>query len=112
MSIDVVRDFYHEARPNYLILLRTVEAICKELEAKLGKHVVVRVYTRADKQNGNEPLKELEKVYAACPRPVNRENLRSVQDIIGVTVVVQYPDQIESTLDKIRAKLVEKGIRE
>jgi len=109
MAIDLVRHFFDMDGPRYHALLKNVVDACREIEAQAGKQVVVRVYTRADKQGGSA-LKDLEKVYAACSRPITNENLRKVSDVIGVTVVVQFPDQIEPTLDLIEGKLAQQNI--
>lgn len=103
-DLDKVRQFLKEHEKSYLELLNRVKSACKEVGAELGSQVVLRVYDRTDKQGG-EALKDAAKVLEASARPVRKAELKKINDIIGVTMVVQYPDQIKLALDRLKAIL-------
>jgi ppGpp synthetase/RelA/SpoT-type nucleotidyltranferase len=107
-EIQIVRDFVEKERRNYINLAREVKKACQGVEAELGHDAVIRVYSRADKQGGDDAeLKDTEKIFAACARPVTDRKLRDISDIVGVTIVVQYPDQVTRVLAAVAAKLGE-----
>lgn len=103
-DLEKVRQFLKEHEKSYLELLYRVKSACRDVGAELGSQVVLRVYDRTDKQGG-EPLKDATKVLDASARPVRKVELKKINDIIGVTMVVQYPDQISLALDRLKVKL-------
>ena len=103
-DLNSVRQFLIEHETSYIEFLFKVKNACKDVAAELGSQVVLRVYDRTDKQGG-EALKEASKVLDAAVRPVRKAELKKIADIIGVTMVVQYPDQIEHALDRLETAL-------
>lgn len=103
-DLEKVRQFLKDQERSYREFLGILRRACDDVAADLGGQFVVRVYDRTDKQGG-EPMKDAVKVLEACPKPVRTTNIKKVADIIGVTVVVQYPDQIAVLLDKLKAVL-------
>lgn len=115
-GLDVVRRFLSDHGARYQGLLDVVKRACRKAMAEFGTTVIVRVYSRSDKQAGielKEATKILEAVGGGAPKIAS---LKSLSDIIGVTVVVQYPDEIEKVLDRISEilapqRIVETGTR-
>lgn len=100
-DLEKVRRYLRENHDAYVGFLDLVKSGCRAVQAELGSQVVLRVYDRRDKQGG-EALKDAVKVQDACQNPIGRQRLAKVTDIIGVTMVVQYPDQIDLALDRLR----------
>lgn len=95
---------------SYEHLLRTVREACVRAQQALGSNVVSRVYGRDDKQYGDlfkSPLKIAAKVRAKRARE-KAFAARDVRDVIGLTAVVQYPDQIQTFIDVVKG-IVEPG---
>lgn len=103
-NLEIVRRFLKSNENTYIEFLNLVKGASSELARELGGQVIIRVYDRRDKQGG-EAMKDAVKVYEACKRPVTQRNIKKITDIIGVTIVVQYPDQIPLVLDKLATKL-------
>lgn len=103
-DLDKVRQFLKEHEKSYRELLDRVKSACRAVATELGSQVVLRVYDRTDKQGG-EALKDAAKLLDATARPVRKADLKKINDIIGVTMVVQYPDQIGLALDRLKASL-------
>jgi ppGpp synthetase/RelA/SpoT-type nucleotidyltranferase len=90
----------------YLAFLKQMETLCHDVKRELGADVVRTVYSRKDKQENGEALK----AYAKIAKALTAKRIDDpaapifeVDDIIGLTVVVLYPDQIEL----VRARLLE-----
>lgn len=104
-SAQIVNDFmdgngkFNETR--YKRLLGDVVVICNTLKAEMkgqipGSFVIKQVYSREDKQSGN-PFKTRPKMAKALDRLRRTEpgaNPTQIDDVIGITVVVHYPDEI------------------
>jgi ppGpp synthetase/RelA/SpoT-type nucleotidyltranferase len=99
----------------YLHLLDIVRAACKRIESSDRQHVK-SVYSRGEKQKNKYELKEtwklpkkLLKMRQEQERPAAGKGKRSaakktwfdIPDVIGVTIVVFYPDQIKSILRRV-----------
>ncbi|MEQ1812144.1 MAG: hypothetical protein ABL889_19610 [Terricaulis sp.] len=110
-DMDIVRKFVLEQGPHYISLLESVKTACIAAENEFGKAVVLRVYSRSAKQGGEE-LKSFRKIYSACVRPISSAQLKKIDDIIGVTIVVQYTDQIERVLAFVADRLTTQNIRQ
>lgn len=94
---DEVERFLSDPRKkSYLTLLQAIRSACQEAKAQLGPNVVSRIYGRDDKQSG-EIYKSTSKI-AAKVRTKRLKNPsfapRDVTDVVGLTAVVQYPDQV------------------
>ena len=111
-NMNTVRKFILDERTRYEGLLEAVRAACLRVERKLGTQTVLRVYSRGSKQGAEGELKSTGKILAACTRPVSVPNLRKIEDIVGLTIVVQYPDQIDGALDELLAALEPYQIRQ
>jgi ppGpp synthetase/RelA/SpoT-type nucleotidyltranferase len=91
-------------RKAYEALLAEMEADCKAIQAALPAGIVRAVYSRRDKQS-DDPFKSQPKIVRAlaAKRTENKTApVSAVEDIIGLTVVVYYPDQI----GLVRARLL------
>ena len=89
---------------------------CKQVKKEMGPNVVSRVYSRIDKQDFGITSDAL-KAPAKIAKKVIEKRLEQpafkvseVTDIVGATIVVQYPDQIELLLERITQKLVGEDI--
>lgn len=103
-DLDRVRAFLEANKRSYAELLDVVRAACERVGSLIGGGSVVRVYDRRDKQAG-DMLKDASKILDAAGGSCANASLKKVADIVGVTVVVQYPDQIGPFLDKLDAEL-------
>lgn len=106
-DLDKVRQYLKDQERSYVEFLDIVKEELLHVAKELGGHVVLRVYDRRDKQGG-EATKDAVKVLDAVARPVRTSYLKKVTDIVGVTVVVQYPDQVSLVLDRLKALLSER----
>jgi ppGpp synthetase/RelA/SpoT-type nucleotidyltranferase len=102
-----VRTFLNSDDARLRELLASVRRECELVRDELGATVVRNVYGRDDKQI-TSPFKTPEKIAIALSRL--REGGRqvpvsAVQDIIGLTVVVYYPDEIARVRDALIQKL-------
>lgn len=103
-----VTDFLTPQRRKwYQELLRVVRSECEKVEKQLGSNCVVRVYGRDDKQKGDffkAEVKIAEKV-SRNRRNNERYAPQNVTDIVGVTLVAQYPDQIPKIIECLVSEL-------
>lgn len=96
----------------YRALLSTVETHCKEIKRELGEGVVYRVYGRAEKQSDHAIFKSRSKIATALTHmedPI-RARIEDVADVIGLTIVVNYPDQIAAVADLLIRKALKSRI--
>lgn len=99
-------------RRSYEALLRCVEEVCNQAKKRLGPNVVSRVYGRDAKQAG-EILKTNAKIAEKLQKRRKDEvdcEVTDIRDIIGLTAVVQYPDQIHVFIDEVCNALTREGI--
>jgi len=85
---------------------------CNFAKNQLGINVISRVYARSDKQSG-DILKAKLKIASKITKNRNKGrdyHPKDVNDIIGATIVVQYPDQVDSVIKVITEKLLEEKI--
>jgi ppGpp synthetase/RelA/SpoT-type nucleotidyltranferase len=110
MSVSIQRDverfFANTANvAAYHTLLNDMLAFCEGLKRRLGPTVVRTIYSRKDKQDG-EALKafpKIAKALAAKRASDPSAPVSVVEDIIGLTVVTYYPDQIETLVQEVQA---------
>lgn len=91
-----VRTFLNNNDARLRELLSKVREECDKVRDELGVSVVRNIYGRDDKQI-TSPFKTPEKIAIAISRLRERGGnhpVSAVQDIIGLTVVVYYPDEI------------------
>lgn len=108
MSVEVSQEvdafFVNEThRSAYLRLLTRVESLCHDIKHDLGEEIVRAIYSRKDKQNGNAfkaPAK-IAKALIEKRRSDARATIASIEDIVGLTMVVYYPDQIDAVRERI-----------
>lgn len=100
-----VSRYLDQFRADYLDLLGKVMDDCKAVQRDLGLEVVASVYSRPD--TGSGPFKDVRKIVAKLSRRGESSPQAFLQlgDVIGLTVVVQYPDQREIFFDALRRKL-------
>ncbi|MGY4751427.1 hypothetical protein ACVNHC_16350 [Pannonibacter sp. Q-1] len=110
-EIGRIRALIDEKRAEFSGFLELVKKVAEDAEKFFGKSVILRVYSRSAKQ-GDSEIKEPLKILLACERPISLRTLLQVTDIIGITIVVQYLDQIPMVLDFMKGKLEEKNVLE
>jgi ppGpp synthetase/RelA/SpoT-type nucleotidyltranferase len=111
--------FIRKNDTNYNTLLDVVKSACKRVEG-LERQSVKTTYSRGEKQKNRSELKETwklpkkllkirqdqEKEGANKPR----KSWKDLPDVIGVTVVVYYPDQTKPILKRVLDELRPQGI--
>jgi ppGpp synthetase/RelA/SpoT-type nucleotidyltranferase len=95
---------------NYESLLSTVKTACKNVEAR-ERQSVKSVYSRGEKQRDKSELKETWKLPKKLLKIRNEDEIKSgkpskkdwndLPDVIGLTIVVYYPDQITHILKRV-----------
>lgn len=95
-----IREFLDKNRTQYTTLLSDIKGLLKDMELAGVRHV----YSRGEKQNGNE-FKDVFKIV----RRVDKERktnsgfiLSEVWDIIGITVIFNYHSDLENALGAFR----------
>jgi ppGpp synthetase/RelA/SpoT-type nucleotidyltranferase len=102
-----VQTFIINYRSRYVRLLEEVRKICEEVQGNLGNEIVGLIYGRKQKQNG-EDLKSPGKITKALALKRKTEpdaSPASIDDIIGLTIVVHYPDQISQVADALHSRM-------
>lgn len=100
--------------PDYVRLLDQVRRACLEVRARMGPAFVDDIYGRKESVGGDDALdkykefKEPAKI-AAKARQRNKKFLE-LTDIVGLTAVLQYPDQIENFIGKVAHLLAKQKI--
>ena len=97
----------------YNSLLDAVKSTCHKIE-RLERQAVKGAYSRGEKQKNKSELKETWKLpkkllkmrqslerNAAKKKPAKPIGWKDLPDVIGVTVVVYYPDQIKTILKRV-----------
>ncbi len=104
-DVDQVANDLKLFRRNYLDLLDRVSNAAERVQHKFGPNIVSDVYIRPDLGDG--PFKSIEKI----ARKLQERGLEGpgalleLNDVIGLTIVVQYPDQREVAVAELRAQL-------
>ena len=86
------------------LLARVRQAADKAREA-LGPGAVHHIYSRGDDAKSGSPFKDARKIAFKARRDhgrVTAETIVQLNDIIGLTVVVQYPDQVDPLRKALR----------
>lgn len=102
-DIAVAEKFLRDYRNDYNTLLEKVKASCNEVKISFGPGTIDDVYTRGSSQDGNEfkdPGKIANKVRQRG-LPVGIPAFLDLNDIVGMTVVVNYPDDISRMISAI-----------
>jgi ppGpp synthetase/RelA/SpoT-type nucleotidyltranferase len=110
VTVEVVERYLQRHGSAYLKLLASVQSACNHAEQKLGAGVVRTVYGRAEKQTKTDLVEKAFKSPPKIAKAASRsgtDNLQEIEDIIGLTVVVHYPDQIQ-LLESIVVPLLDK----
>ena len=110
-DLEKVRSFLREKRPGYEALIDEIRHVADDIKKEVGSGIILRVYSRSEKQAGEE-LKEATKIADAIEGPVTSSKLRDLDDVIGLTIVVQYPDQIGPVAKRMTDALKGRQIRE
>jgi ppGpp synthetase/RelA/SpoT-type nucleotidyltranferase len=94
--LEEIKEFLSREGQNYHDFLDRVRAACAEAERQIGPGIIRTIYTRADKQGGLvfKTPEKIAKALAAERVRTPHASPRLVEDIIGLTVVVHYPDEI------------------
>jgi ppGpp synthetase/RelA/SpoT-type nucleotidyltranferase len=114
--------FIKNNEKHYNSLLDAVKSTCEKVEG-LERQSVKATYSRGEKQKNRSELKETWKLPKKLLKmrlnqekkaATNESNKpvawRQLPDVIGVTVVVYYPDQIETILTRVIDELIPQGI--
>ena len=112
---DVARaeEFLRLYGADYKDILDKVLSESRALEKSLGVDVISDVYSRGSSQGGDE-FKDTRKIAGKIRQrgwPVSAQSFLKLNDIIGITVVVQYPDQLNSVIASIKKALKRAGLK-
>ena len=105
-----VTDFIRRRRQDYISLLTMVSEELRRFKDRPDfQNVIYRIYSRADKQIGGDPLKADWKIAKKLTDkrgeyPSTSTTVTSIHDIIGVTVVTYFTSQIDMVVDAIKTK--------
>jgi len=97
-----VTQFMDTNEKRYLRLLERTRHAVEAAEQQLGSDKVFSTYSRSKKQGTNREVKDRAKIAAKLVEKRTQDpsyRLEYVVDIVGLTVVVYYPDQIEMFVD-------------
>jgi ppGpp synthetase/RelA/SpoT-type nucleotidyltranferase len=111
--LEEIKEFLSREGQNYRDFLDRVKAACEEAERQIDPGIIRTIYTRADKQGGlvfKTPGK-IAKALAAERVRTPEASPRVIEDIIGLTVVVHYPDEIPFVARTIVANLDEVTVK-
>jgi ppGpp synthetase/RelA/SpoT-type nucleotidyltranferase len=108
-DLEITRLFVLSKGSAYEALIGDVRAIANRLKSEMGSNAILRSYSRAEKQAGEE-LKEITKIVEAVDSPVTEAKLRKISDIVGLTVIVSYPDQVKPVAERMQQALEAQGI--
>lgn len=96
----------------YKAMLREVKIACQDTKSGLEKNVISTIYSREDKQNGEE-LKSV----ASIAAKIEKIRLRGescdpsqIFDIVGITIVLQYSDQIPLIIESLTKNIINRNI--
>lgn len=105
-----VESFCAKNRVGFNRLVEEVLVACKDLQGSTVG-LVYRSYSRGEKQAGGEELKDAAKILDKIDPPLTDVKLTDLHDIIGVTIVIYYPDDAGKVFEMLSGVLAEKGIR-
>ena len=98
---------------DYKELLLAVQDVCRRVQQTIGADVIDSIYTRGESSGEEnifkEPGKIANKVRQKGQTPGTKAYL-ALNDIVGLTVVVKYPNSIPSVISAIRKGLRSKKI--
>ena len=107
-----VRSFLYTNQDGYLALLKEVRTAAQEVAALRGGAVVANVFSRAKDRDESE-LKAPLKVALKLARKRLREPdavPETINDVVGLTVVVNYRDFVDEIAAEVRAALARRSI--
>jgi len=97
--------FLEQYRHDYLDLLDRLQQAARKARETLGPSVIHDIYGRGHGLQVASPFKDARKIAFKARRDYGRvtnETIAKLNDIIGLTVVVQYPDQVEPLRKALR----------
>ncbi|SUB01948.1 Region found in RelA / SpoT proteins [Pannonibacter phragmitetus] len=106
--LSLVNEYMKEDRKKaYIELHSSIENICKEIQTKLGVSVVRSIYGRSSKQGDlfKTNIKIAKKISKKRKQGNSEYTVKHVTDIIGLTAVMQYPDQVDIFLSELEHHL-------
>ncbi|MGJ3262143.1 MAG: hypothetical protein ACFE0R_02820 [Salinarimonas sp.] len=100
----------HEAA--YRSLLGAIRDVCSAVKNEPAGAMITDIHSRASHQAGNE-FKKMPKIVSklrARGKEITETNLLELNDIVGLTVVVLYPDVLDDVIDALCMRLGERRI--
>ena len=111
-DVKVAEDFVKAYSRHYQELLNSVVAACNTTNSRLPG-VIDSIYTRADSAPDGMETKEPAKIASKVRQkglPVGNPAFLELTDIVGATVVYQYPEQLKPVLASVRELLASQNI--
>lgn len=108
-DLQKIESYLNRRRKGYLALSQAVLDACRQAE-KASRGLVYRSYSRAEKQAGEE-MKDAAKILEKIQPPVTDRKLEKLHDIVGVTMVIYYPDTAAALFARVKSILEAQSIR-
>ena len=102
--VDEVRDHLTGRRNAYIDLLTRIRDAAKAIQSELGTSVIHQIYSRGEKSGGDE-FKSVQKVARKLAKRRRNDShfvVAKINDIVGLTIVVTYLDEVSGV--EIRLK--------
>ena len=103
---------------DYLNFLRRIKSQCELARKELGPGILDTIYSRAISTGGTpdsvDEFKEAAKIAGKVRQkgqPVTFQSFLQLSDIVGLTIVVQYPDQIDKVVSTVEGALERANIK-
>lgn len=108
----IIEAFLHRHTRSYEDLLDKIRTTAKNLKRQMGANYIYRIYSRKEKQNDSE-IKDASKIFDKLydQLPLDDGKIKRLHDIVGLTIVVQYPDQPLDVLRVLESDLRRIGVR-
>lgn len=103
----IVTNYLDTNEEHYLRLLETTTEVVNMVKKSLGPNVVYSIYSRKAKQKDKRDIKEKAKIIKAFVKKRQAEpdaGPESIVDIVGLTTVVHYNDQIPLFISRFVAE--------
>src|SRR5438132_267856 len=98
-----VEAFLKAAELQYLEFLKDIKNVAERMRRNLGKDFIRDVYSRITKQPSEfKSAPKIAKALEIRRRENPSDPPYSIDDIIGLTIIVYYPDQVEAVAAWLR----------
>lgn len=107
-------EFLNHYGSDYLSLIGQIREACEQLKKTTGSGIIDTIYSREDATGGISPFKEPAKIANKVRQKGKDPGTKSyleLNDVVGLTIVLRYPDGIHFVLREIKKRLKPKRIK-